>query len=209
MFSKYGPLSNVSIVYDQQSRRSRGFAFVYFENKEDSKEVCVCVCSRGWAAAALYFFLCVWFVLKQMHSSVCYSKLFCCYVFRLKSKLTAWSWTAGVSEWTFPSPRDHTPPHLGFTWDGQPSECTLRYAFRTDLGQDPQFNCVTRGKYCSSRDISAIFNGTVLMSSALLSRGWTAIVLNKIKTLQAFLFIHKLTSAEIIAVCGAFVNGNL
>lgn len=149
------------------------------------------------------------FVLKQMHSSVCYSNLFCCYVFRLKSKLTAWSWMAGVSEWTFPSPRDHTPPHLGFTWDGQPSECTLRYAFRTDLGQDPQFNCVTRGKYCSSRDISAIFNGTVLMSSALLSRGWTAIVLNKIKTLQAFLFIHKLTSAEIIAVCGAFVNGNL
>ncbi|XP_066517083.1 transformer-2 protein homolog beta isoform X2 [Hoplias malabaricus] len=38
VFSKYGPLSSVSIVYDQQSRRSRGFAFVYFENKEDSKE---------------------------------------------------------------------------------------------------------------------------------------------------------------------------
>uniref|UniRef100_A0A8C2WWG1 Transformer-2 protein homolog beta n=1 Tax=Cyclopterus lumpus TaxID=8103 RepID=A0A8C2WWG1_CYCLU len=38
VFSKYGPLSNVNIVYDQQSRRSRGFAFVYFENCEDSKE---------------------------------------------------------------------------------------------------------------------------------------------------------------------------
>ncbi|XP_051566020.1 transformer-2 protein homolog beta isoform X1 [Myxocyprinus asiaticus] len=38
VFSKYGPLSDVSIVYDQQSRRSRGFAFVYFENREDSKE---------------------------------------------------------------------------------------------------------------------------------------------------------------------------
>ncbi|MFT7818133.1 transformer-2 protein homolog beta isoform X1 [Arapaima gigas] len=38
VFSKYGPLSNVCIVYDQQSRRSRGFAFVYFENQEDSKE---------------------------------------------------------------------------------------------------------------------------------------------------------------------------
>ncbi|XP_029937709.1 transformer-2 protein homolog beta-like [Myripristis murdjan] len=38
VFSKYGPLSDVSIVYDQQSRRSRGFAFVYFENCEDSKE---------------------------------------------------------------------------------------------------------------------------------------------------------------------------
>lgn len=39
VFSKYGPLSDVNIVYDQQSRRSRGFAFVYFENSEDSKEV--------------------------------------------------------------------------------------------------------------------------------------------------------------------------
>lgn len=39
VFSKYGPLSDVSIVYDQQSRRSRGFAFVYFENKDDAKEV--------------------------------------------------------------------------------------------------------------------------------------------------------------------------
>lgn len=39
VFSKYGPLSAVNIVYDQQSRRSRGFAFVYFENNADSKEV--------------------------------------------------------------------------------------------------------------------------------------------------------------------------
>ncbi|XP_023670538.1 transformer-2 protein homolog beta-like [Paramormyrops kingsleyae] len=38
VFSKYGPLTDVTIVYDQQSRRSRGFAFVYFENREDSKE---------------------------------------------------------------------------------------------------------------------------------------------------------------------------
>ncbi|XP_078536595.1 transformer-2 protein homolog beta isoform X2 [Lissotriton helveticus] len=38
VFSKYGPLSDVSIVYDQQSRRSRGFSFVYFENVEDAKE---------------------------------------------------------------------------------------------------------------------------------------------------------------------------
>ena len=39
MFSKYGPIADVSIVYDQQSRRSRGFAFVYFENVDDAKEV--------------------------------------------------------------------------------------------------------------------------------------------------------------------------
>jgi len=39
VFSKYGPLSDVNIVYDQQSRRSRGFAFVYLDNSEDAKEV--------------------------------------------------------------------------------------------------------------------------------------------------------------------------
>lgn len=39
VFSKYGPLADVHIVYDQQSRRSRGFAFVYFENKDDASEV--------------------------------------------------------------------------------------------------------------------------------------------------------------------------
>ncbi|KAE8580076.1 hypothetical protein XENTR_v10024294 [Xenopus tropicalis] len=38
VFSKYGPISDVSIVYDQQSRRSRGFSFVYFENVDDAKE---------------------------------------------------------------------------------------------------------------------------------------------------------------------------
>ncbi|PWA31509.1 hypothetical protein CCH79_00002857 [Gambusia affinis] len=38
VFSKYGPLADVCIVYDQQSRRSRGFAFVYFENTADAKE---------------------------------------------------------------------------------------------------------------------------------------------------------------------------
>uniref|UniRef100_A0A8C6MPY2 RRM domain-containing protein n=1 Tax=Mus spicilegus TaxID=10103 RepID=A0A8C6MPY2_MUSSI len=38
VFSNYGPIADVSIVYDQQSRRSRGFAFVYFENVDDAKE---------------------------------------------------------------------------------------------------------------------------------------------------------------------------
>uniref|UniRef100_A0A452E029 Transformer-2 protein homolog beta n=1 Tax=Capra hircus TaxID=9925 RepID=A0A452E029_CAPHI len=42
MFSKYGPIADVSIVYDQQSRRSRGFAFVYFENVDDAKEAKEC-----------------------------------------------------------------------------------------------------------------------------------------------------------------------
>lgn len=47
VFSKYGPIADVSIVYDQQSRRSRGFAFVYFENVEDAKEV-----GWGWALSS-------------------------------------------------------------------------------------------------------------------------------------------------------------
>ncbi|XP_062312172.1 transformer-2 protein homolog beta [Osmerus eperlanus] len=38
VFSKYGLLADISIVFDQQSRRSRVFAFVYFENRDDAKE---------------------------------------------------------------------------------------------------------------------------------------------------------------------------
>jgi len=49
VFSKYGPIADVSIVYDQQSRRSRGFAFVYFENVEDAKEV-------GWGTECMDMF---------------------------------------------------------------------------------------------------------------------------------------------------------
>ena len=39
VFTKYGPLEDVQIVYDAQTGRSRGFAFVYFENKNDANEV--------------------------------------------------------------------------------------------------------------------------------------------------------------------------
>uniref|UniRef100_A0A8C9AYZ2 Transformer-2 protein homolog beta n=1 Tax=Prolemur simus TaxID=1328070 RepID=A0A8C9AYZ2_PROSS len=42
VFSKYGPIAYVSIVYDQQSKHSRGFAFVYFENVDDAKEAKEC-----------------------------------------------------------------------------------------------------------------------------------------------------------------------
>ncbi|KAH9372177.1 hypothetical protein HPB48_011706 [Haemaphysalis longicornis] len=37
VFSKYGPLEDVQVVYDAQSGRSRGFAFVYFESVDDAK----------------------------------------------------------------------------------------------------------------------------------------------------------------------------
>lgn len=38
VFGRYGPLSSTNIVYDRATGRSRGFAFVYFENVEDAKE---------------------------------------------------------------------------------------------------------------------------------------------------------------------------
>ncbi|XP_072532580.1 transformer-2 protein homolog alpha isoform X1 [Salminus brasiliensis] len=38
VFSRYGPLAGVNIVYDQRTGRSRGFAFVYFERIDDAKE---------------------------------------------------------------------------------------------------------------------------------------------------------------------------
>uniref|UniRef100_G3NUV2 Transformer-2 protein homolog alpha n=1 Tax=Gasterosteus aculeatus TaxID=69293 RepID=G3NUV2_GASAC len=38
VFSRYGHLAGVNVVYDQRTGRSRGFAFVYFERIDDSKE---------------------------------------------------------------------------------------------------------------------------------------------------------------------------
>uniref|UniRef100_A0A8D2DPF2 RRM domain-containing protein n=1 Tax=Sciurus vulgaris TaxID=55149 RepID=A0A8D2DPF2_SCIVU len=38
VFSRYGPLSGVNVVYDQRTGCSRGFVFVYFERIDDSKE---------------------------------------------------------------------------------------------------------------------------------------------------------------------------
>ena len=39
MFSKYGPIEEVQVVYDHQTGRSRGFAFIYFEDSEDAIDV--------------------------------------------------------------------------------------------------------------------------------------------------------------------------
>lgn len=43
MFAKYGPIDKVSLIIDAKMAKSRGFAFVYYENKEDAtaaKEAC-------------------------------------------------------------------------------------------------------------------------------------------------------------------------
>ncbi|XP_072482522.1 uncharacterized protein [Notamacropus eugenii] len=38
IFDRYGRVSEVTVIYDQLARRSRGFAFVYFQNVEDAIE---------------------------------------------------------------------------------------------------------------------------------------------------------------------------
>ncbi|XP_034314415.2 transformer-2 protein homolog alpha isoform X3 [Magallana gigas] len=39
VFGRFGPLEDVQVVYDRQTGRSRGFAFIHFRNVEDSIEV--------------------------------------------------------------------------------------------------------------------------------------------------------------------------
>ena len=39
MFTRWGPVEEVQIVYDHQTGRSRGFAFVYMRNYEDASDV--------------------------------------------------------------------------------------------------------------------------------------------------------------------------
>lgn len=41
VFTKYGPIDDVQIVYDAQTGRSRGFAFVYYANVDDAHMVCI------------------------------------------------------------------------------------------------------------------------------------------------------------------------
>lgn len=38
VFGRFGPLDEVNVVYDHQTGRSRGFAFVYFKNSSDAAE---------------------------------------------------------------------------------------------------------------------------------------------------------------------------
>ncbi|GFY69346.1 transformer-2 protein homolog alpha [Trichonephila inaurata madagascariensis] len=37
VFGRYGPIENIQVIYDAQSGRSRGFAFVYFEDIRDAE----------------------------------------------------------------------------------------------------------------------------------------------------------------------------
>ena len=39
LFTKYGPIKDVRVIYDHQTGRSRGFAFIYYEDTEDAIDV--------------------------------------------------------------------------------------------------------------------------------------------------------------------------
>jgi len=39
VFEQYGPIEDLQIVYDHQTGRSRGFAFIYMKKSEDAIEV--------------------------------------------------------------------------------------------------------------------------------------------------------------------------
>ena len=47
LFTKYGPIKDVRVIYDHQTGRSRGFAFIYYEDTEDAIDVS-CVWNREW-----------------------------------------------------------------------------------------------------------------------------------------------------------------
>ncbi|MBN3274507.1 TRA2A protein, partial [Polyodon spathula] len=53
VFSRYGPLAGVNVVYDQRTGRSRGFSFVYFERIDDAKEE---KCQRIRFGRSSYYF---------------------------------------------------------------------------------------------------------------------------------------------------------
>jgi len=46
VFEQYGPIDDLQIVYDHQTGRSRGFAFIYMRNYDDAVEVCQARCGH-------------------------------------------------------------------------------------------------------------------------------------------------------------------
>ncbi|XP_025063896.1 transformer-2 protein homolog alpha isoform X2 [Alligator sinensis] len=90
VFSRYGPLTGVNVVYDQRTGRSRGFAFVYFERIDDSKEV--------------------------SGRNTCPSYQTSIFLPERWNTRTAWSWMAAESAWITPSPSERTRPPRGSTW---------------------------------------------------------------------------------------------
>lgn len=51
VFSKYGQISEVVVVKDRETQRSRGFGFVTFENIDDAKDAMMAMNGKVRAAA--------------------------------------------------------------------------------------------------------------------------------------------------------------
>uniref|UniRef100_W5LVG9 Cold-inducible RNA-binding protein B-like n=1 Tax=Lepisosteus oculatus TaxID=7918 RepID=W5LVG9_LEPOC len=47
VFSKYGNVSEVVVVKDRETQRSRGFGFITFENPEDAKDAMIAMNSKS------------------------------------------------------------------------------------------------------------------------------------------------------------------
>jgi len=78
VFEHYGPIDDLQIVYDHQTGRSRGFAFIYMRNYEDAVEVSV------WVLYIIITVFCVSAASTVMTMSVC---LLVCLSARITQKL--------------------------------------------------------------------------------------------------------------------------
>ncbi|XP_056656463.1 transformer-2 protein homolog alpha isoform X3 [Monodelphis domestica] len=142
VFSRYGPLSGVNVVYDQRTGRSRGFAFVYFERIDDSKERvsekqlppcplslnrhefpaswrlpgCRPVVSLQLMRLAAYATCCT---CRRVRAITCHRAVITClltFLCTLWRGQMEWNWMAEGSVWITPLLREHTPPHRASTW---------------------------------------------------------------------------------------------
>ena len=66
VFSRYGPLSGVNVVYDQRTGRSRGFGFVLFKDAASVDKVgtcsalcCSCVLFAHWSERWWIKYICL------------------------------------------------------------------------------------------------------------------------------------------------------
>lgn len=90
VFSRYGPLAGVNVVYDQRTGRSRGFAFVYFERLEDSKEVRENVCGFIYCEDSQLSSVLV----AETHLFLSFGVVNCIHlVFKVKYSLIRWLWS--------------------------------------------------------------------------------------------------------------------
>lgn len=70
MFSKYGPIEQVQVVYDHQTGRSRGFAFIYYEDTDDAIDVSEKIIPLAYSGGPIYCKTCCRVVFCDLSISV-------------------------------------------------------------------------------------------------------------------------------------------